>query len=171
MAFVGPFQLSLSPNPQEIEEISQYTTRCSRPNKFKEKSCINLEKNQRLSRACIIHLVIKRTNWSYVKTISCSGSHLGIPINIKNTKFERTFQLLMHSLGSISAIASEKKIFLYFPIWSCVNTMTCGGGHPGFQIITKNTNLIRDHSMIIHAQNGSSKNIPAKFGFKWFYDF
>jgi hypothetical protein len=30
----------------------------------------------------------------------------------------------MHSLGSISAIASEKKLFLYFPIWSCVNTMT-----------------------------------------------
>jgi hypothetical protein len=58
----------------------------------------------------------------------------------------------MHSLGSISAIASGKKIFLYFPIWSCVNT--CGGGHLGFQIITKNTNLIRDHSMIIHAQNG-----------------
>jgi hypothetical protein len=24
----------------------------------------------------------------------------------------------------------------------------------GFQIITKNTNLIRDHSMSIHAQNG-----------------
>jgi hypothetical protein len=43
--------------------------------------------NQRLSRACIVHLVIKRTNWSYVKTMSCSGSHLGIPINIKNTKF------------------------------------------------------------------------------------
>jgi hypothetical protein len=32
-------------------------------------------------------LVIKRTNWSYAKTMSCSGSHLGIPINIKNTKF------------------------------------------------------------------------------------
>jgi hypothetical protein len=40
-----------------------------------------------LSRACIVHLVIKRTNWSYVKTMSCSGSHLGIPIYIKNTKF------------------------------------------------------------------------------------
>ena len=40
----------------------------------------------RLSRACIVHLVIKRTNWSYVKTTSCSGSHLGIMINIKNTK-------------------------------------------------------------------------------------
>ena len=26
---------------------------------------------QRLSRACIVHLVIKKTNWSYVKTMSC----------------------------------------------------------------------------------------------------
>ena len=40
----------------------------------------------------------------------------------------------MIDLGSISAIASEKKIFLYFPIWSCVNTMTCGGSHLGFWI-------------------------------------
>jgi hypothetical protein len=31
--------------------------------------------------------------------------------------------------------------------------MTCGGGHLGFQIITKNTNLIRDHSMIIHCSD------------------
>jgi hypothetical protein len=38
--------------------------------------------------------------------------------------------------------------------WSCVNTMSCGSGHLGFQIITKHTNLIRDHSIIIHAQNG-----------------
>ena len=42
--------------------------------------------NQRLSRACIVHLVIKKTNWSYVKTMSCSGSHLGITINIKKHK-------------------------------------------------------------------------------------
>jgi hypothetical protein len=42
--------------------------------------------NQRLSRACIVHLVIKRTNWPYVKTMSCSGSHLGITINIKKHK-------------------------------------------------------------------------------------
>jgi hypothetical protein len=89
--------------------------------------------------------------------MSCSGSHLGIPINIKITKFVNDLPMIdAQFLGSISAIASEKKIFLYFPIWSCVNTMTCGGGHLGFQIITKNTNLIRDHSMIIHAQNGSS---------------
>jgi hypothetical protein len=48
----------------------------------------------------------------------------------------------MHTLGSISAIASEKNIFLYFSIWSCVNTMTCGGSHLGFPIgIKKNKNL------------------------------
>ena len=46
----------------------------------------SLKNNQRLSRACIVHLVIKRTNWSYVKTMSCSGSHLGITINIKKHK-------------------------------------------------------------------------------------
>ena len=51
-------------------------------------------KNQRLSRACIVHLVIKRTNWSYVKTISCSGSHLGITINIKNTKFVKDLPMI-----------------------------------------------------------------------------
>ena len=52
------------------------------------------QQNQRLSRACIIHLVIKRTNWSYVKTMSCSGSHLGIPINIKNTKFVKDLPMI-----------------------------------------------------------------------------
>ena len=50
--------------------------------------------NQRLARACIVHLVIKRTNWSYGKTMSCSGSHLGIPINIKNTKFVKDLQII-----------------------------------------------------------------------------
>jgi hypothetical protein len=50
--------------------------------------------NQRLSRACIVHLVIKRTNWSYVKTMSCRGGHLGIPINIKNTKFVKDLPMI-----------------------------------------------------------------------------
>ena len=50
--------------------------------------------NQMLSRACIIHLVIKKTNWSYVKTMSCSGSHLGITINIKNTKFVKDLPMI-----------------------------------------------------------------------------
>jgi hypothetical protein len=50
--------------------------------------------NQRLSRACIVHLVKKRTKCSYVKTISCSGSHLGIPINLKNTKFVKDLPMI-----------------------------------------------------------------------------
>jgi hypothetical protein len=34
------------------------------------------------------------TNWSYVKTKSCSGSHLGIMINIKNTKFVKDLPMI-----------------------------------------------------------------------------
>jgi hypothetical protein len=30
----------------------------------------------------------------YVKTMSCSGSHLGIPINIKNTKFVKELPMI-----------------------------------------------------------------------------
>jgi hypothetical protein len=63
--------------------------------------CINIMKNQRLSRACIVHLVIKRTNWSYVKTMSCSGSHLGIPINIKNKPTGSRFSLILYTFNSI----------------------------------------------------------------------
>ena len=58
-----------------------------------------INKYQRFSRACIVHLVIKRTHWSYVKTMSCSGSHLGIPINIKNTKFVKDLPMIDFQLG------------------------------------------------------------------------
>jgi hypothetical protein len=34
------------------------------------------------------------TNWSYVKTMSCSGSHLGITINIKNMKFVKDLPMI-----------------------------------------------------------------------------
>ncbi len=60
----------------------------------KERITIIIIINQRLSRACIVHLVIKKTNWSYVKTMSCSGSHLGITINIKNTKFVKDLPMI-----------------------------------------------------------------------------
>jgi hypothetical protein len=67
----------------------------------------------------------------------------------------------MHSLGSISAIASEKNIFLYFPHMVCVNTMTCGGSHLGFQIGIKNRNFVEDLPMIIPGQFGF--NCPSGF--------
>ena len=53
-----------------------------------------MTEDQRFSRACIVQLVIKRTNWSYVKTMSCSGSHLGIPINMKNTKIVKDLPMI-----------------------------------------------------------------------------
>ena len=66
---------------------------------YKKCNCIrimslNTYNNQRLSRACIVHLVINKTNWSYVKTMSCCGSHLGITINIKNTKFVKDLPMI-----------------------------------------------------------------------------
>jgi hypothetical protein len=67
----------------------------------------------------------------------------------------------MHSLGPISAIASEKNIFLYFLIWSCVNTMTCGGSHLGFPIGIKNRDFVEDLPMIIPGQFGF--NYPSGF--------
>ena len=48
----------------------------------------------------------------------------------------------------------REKIFLYFPIWSCVNTMTCGGSHLGFQIGIKNSQFVEDLQMIIPGQFG-----------------
>jgi hypothetical protein len=59
--------------------------------------CINhLVRNQRLSRACIVHLVIKRTNWSYVKTMSCSGSRHSINTGPygENTEIYSSLKLL-----------------------------------------------------------------------------
>jgi hypothetical protein len=74
--------------------------------------------NQRLSRACIVHLDIKKTNWSYVKTMSCSGSHLGITINIKNTKsssLKPLGQLKPNCPGMIIGRSSTKFLF-FMPI-------------------------------------------------------
>ena len=73
------------------------------------------EKNQRLSRACIVHLVIKRTNWSYVKTMSCSGSHLGILINIKNTKFVKDLPMIDAQFRFNQCNSFREEHILYFP--------------------------------------------------------
>jgi hypothetical protein len=51
--------------------------------------------NQRLSRACIVHLVLKKNNWSYVKTMSCGGGHLGFPTGIKNTNFVEDLPMII----------------------------------------------------------------------------
>jgi hypothetical protein len=80
--------------------------------------------NQRLSRACIVYLVIKKNNWSYVKTMSCSGSHLGITINIKNTKF----------FSSETAWPNGAKLGIDGP-WVCPFQNCVRQPHPPFKMV------------------------------------
>jgi hypothetical protein len=70
------------------------------------KISLSVQQYQRLWRACVVHLVIKRTNWSYMylKTMSCSGSHLGIPRNnlfLKNYWAEWTHSVHECSLNGL----------------------------------------------------------------------
>jgi hypothetical protein len=112
--------------------------------------------NQRLSRACIVHLVIKKTNWSYVKTMSCSGTHLGITINIENTKFVKDLPMIdaQFRFNQCNSFR-EEYISVFSPYGrSCVNTMTCGGSHLGFPIGIENRNFVEDLPMIIPGQFG-----------------
>ena len=66
-----------------------------------------------------------------------SGSHLGIPVNIKNTKFVKGLPMIdaqfrFNQCNTCSF--REEHISQFSPIWSCVNTMTCGGSHLEFLI-------------------------------------
>jgi hypothetical protein len=97
--------------------------------------------NQRFSRACIVHLVIKRTDWCYVKTMSCSGSHLGITINIKNPKWK------IWCLGSIWGRKHELRlntlIFISkWSIWKARNKVKYDKIH------IKNPKFVKDLPMI-----------------------
>ena len=42
----------------------------------------------------------------------CGGSHLGFPIGIKNSTLVKDIpMIILYSLGSVSSLVSEKKIF------------------------------------------------------------
>jgi hypothetical protein len=111
--------------------------------------------NQRLSRACIVHLVIKKNNWSYVKTMSCSGSHLEITINIKNTKFVKDLplgQLKPNCPGMIIGRSSTKFLFVMpigNPRWLPPQVIVLTQDH-----MAKNVKFVEDHPMNIHVQFG-----------------
>jgi hypothetical protein len=94
--------------------------------------------------------------------MSCSGSHLGITINIKNTKFVKELPMIdaQFRFNQCNSFR-EEYISVFSPIWSCVNTMTCGGGHLGFPIGIKNRNFVEDLPMIIPGQFGF--NCPSGF--------
>jgi hypothetical protein len=63
--------------------------------------------------------------------MSCSGSHLGIPINTKNTKFVKDLPMIdaQFRFNQCNSFR-EENIFVF----SDANTMTCGGSHLGFLI-------------------------------------
>ena len=112
------------------------------------------------------HVWFQLTQWFRRSSIKCesldnkrqTGSHLEFPTKIKTVTLHRTIQSsFIYSSGSISSVVSEKKIFLYISIWSCVKTMSCGGSHLGFPIHIKNRNLVKDIPMIIHLQFGFSQ--------------
>ena len=86
------FYKLISSTTRSLEFITRQLPGKVYPKTLNPKHIMN--KYQRLSRACIVHLVIKKNNWSYVKTMSCSGSHLGITINIKNTKFVKDLPMI-----------------------------------------------------------------------------
>ena len=94
--------------------------------------------------------------------MSCSGSHLGITINIKNTKFVKDLPMIdaQFRFNQCNSFR-EEYISVLFPIWSCVNTMTCGGSHLGFPIGIKNRHFVEDLPMIIPGQFGF--NCPSSF--------
>ena len=44
--------------------------------------------------------------------MSCDGGHLGFPIGIKNNNLVKDIpMIILYSLGSVSSLVSEKKIF------------------------------------------------------------
>jgi hypothetical protein len=49
----------------------------------------------------------------------------------------------------MAATAGLRTYFCIFPIWSCVNTMTCGGSHLGFPIGIKNKNFVEDLDQLV----------------------
>jgi hypothetical protein len=93
--------------------------------------------------------------------MSCSGSHLGIPINIKNTKFVKDLPMIDAQFRFNQCNSFREENISIFPIWSCVNTMTCGGSHLGFRIGIKSLNILEDFAMIIPGQFGF--NCPSGF--------
>jgi hypothetical protein len=94
--------------------------------------------------------------------MSCNGSHLGIPINIKNTKFVKDHPMIdaQFRFNQCNSFR-EEHISLFSPYGPVLIPMTYGGSHLGFPIGIKNRNFVEDHSMIIPGQFGF--NCPSGF--------
>ena len=121
------------------------------------------------------HVCFKLTYWfqrrrllnifsigSYVKIKSSHGGHLEFPIGKRFTSLvqdpgppnDHSCKVTIQS----GLVVSDKKIFKISDQWEHIMDP---GSHVGFQISTKNTNLVEDHPM----------NISGKFGWNLFTGF
>ena len=96
--------------------------------------------------------------WSCVKTMSCSGSHLGFPIHIKNRNLVNDIPMIIHlQFGLIQFISFREE-----DLWNFSQSVHIigPGSHVEYPTGTKNRHFIEDHP----------RNIPAKFGSNWTTD-
>ena len=100
--------------------------------------------------------------------MSCSGSHLGITINIKNTKFVKDLPMIdaQFRFNQCNSFREEEHISVFSPYGPVLILMTCGGSHLGFLIGIKNRKFVEDLPMIILGQFGF--NCPSGFREKAF---
>ena len=90
--------------------------------------------------------------WSQIKTLSCGGCHLGIPIYMKKKRnFVNDYLMSIHTyMGSISSVVSEETFIHFFHIVQCKNYILQWWP---FWILDLNqtwTHLLEDHPKIIH---------------------
>jgi hypothetical protein len=115
----------------------------------------------------VLYKVIKKNNWSYVKTMSCSGSHLGITINIKNTTFVKDLPMIdltLDPMGKMFQNASSLKPLgqlkpncpgmiigrssVFYTDRKSKMAATTGHSNLGITINIKNTTFVKDLPMI-----------------------
>ena len=90
---------------------------------------------------------------SYVKTKSSHDSHLEIPIGKRFTSLVQDHPMIIPAKSQFNWLGGFwSEDFLNFSQWEY--TMD-PGSHVGFQISTKNTNLVEDHPMNISGKFGS----------------
>jgi len=84
--------------------------------------------------------------------MSCGGSHLGFPIQIKNRNLVKDIPMIIHLQFGFSQFISFREEDLWN--FSKSEHIIGPGSHVEYPTGTKNTNVVEDHP----------RNIPAKFG-------
>jgi hypothetical protein len=88
--------------------------------------------------------------WSYVKTMSVDGGHLGWRFGSLDIILKVDHLKTIHAMFALNWL--QRIFFLnIFPIWSYVKTMSVDGGHLGWRSGSQDITLKVDHLSTIHA--------------------